>query len=267
MYQRAIFMASIPKFYSSLPEMAPFIGEGLPVLMYHKVSELPPQVYKPLRGLYVSPKVFQKHVTEFARAGFHSADMNAALSSQAHRREVVFTFDDGFENVLHHALPALSSAGFTSINYLVADLLGKTNVWDAAFPETPQRLMDVAQVREWLAAGQMIGAHTLTHPKLTKITEAEARREIRDSRKKLEDIFGVEVTHFCYPYGDHNERIVALVAEAGYRTACSVRHGIHRAGDSPWRIRRMLARHISRSPRALFRSWRARIANHFLKHP
>ncbi len=259
-------MPTLPKFYSSLPEIAPFLGEDLPVLMYHKISELPPLVHPPLRGLYVSPKVFRKQVNELSSAGFHTVGIDAALSTQPHQREVAFTFDDGFESVLLNALPPLTSAGFTSINYLVADLLGKTNLWDAAFPETPQRLMDAAQVRDWLAAGQKIGAHTLTHPKLTQLSDDEARREISDSRKKLEDLFGIEVTDFCYPYGDHDERITALVAEAGYRTACSMKHGLHRVEDQPLRIRRMLARHASRSPRALLRAWRARLAYPFSKH-
>jgi len=259
-------MTTLPKFFFALPEIAPFLGEDLPVLMYHKVSDLPPQVHKPLRGLYVSPQVFQKQVTEFSRAGFRAVGIDATLSKQSHQREVVFTFDDGFESVFLNALPALTNARFTSINYLVADLLGKTNVWDAAFPETPQRLMDAAQVRDWLAAGQKIGAHTLSHPKLTQLSDADARREIGDSKKKLEDLFSIEVTDFCYPYGDHDERIVALVAEAGYRTACSMRHGLHHSGDSPLRVRRMLARHASRSPRALLRAWRARLAYHFSTH-
>ncbi len=62
--------------------------------------------------------------------------------------------------------------------------------------------MDERQIRDWLAAGHEIGAHTLTHPALAELPPERARAEIFDSRKLLEDRFGVPVRHFCYPYGE-----------------------------------------------------------------
>jgi peptidoglycan/xylan/chitin deacetylase (PgdA/CDA1 family) len=114
--------------------------------------------------------------------------------------------------------------------------------------------MDEAAVREWLSAGQKIGSHTKTHPWLTHISVAEAREEIRGSKKSLEDKFGVAIDHFCYPYGDWNESVRDLVVEAGYKTACTTTSGVNTPADSSFELKRFTARYPSRKLRTVF-SW------------
>lgn len=64
-----------------------------------------------------------------------------------------------------------------------------------------------------------IGAHTMTHPRLTKISLEEAKKEILDSKKYLEKLTGKEIKSFCYPGGDYNKEIRDLVEEAGFKYA------------------------------------------------
>ncbi len=61
-----------------------------------------------------------------------------------------------------------------------------------------------------------IGAHTMTHPKLTKISEREAFNEIVDSKKYLENLISEGVRCFCYPCGKYNKKIMELVGKAGF---------------------------------------------------
>ena len=104
-------------------------------------------------------------------------------------RRVVFIFDDGFVNVLTHALDPLAANGFRAIQFLVADRIGQMNEWNRADGEVLAPLMDAAQIRDWLTAGHQIGSHTLTHPYLTRLSLAQAREEITASKKKLENLF------------------------------------------------------------------------------
>ena len=106
---------------------------------------------------------------------------------------------------------------------------------------------DAVQVHEWMAAGHEIGAHTCTHPWLTRIPLAEAREEIFASKARLEDLFGSPVRHFCYPYGDWNPAVRDLVVEAGYATACTTEPGLNRPEGDPFRLRRLTARYASRN--------------------
>lgn len=56
-----------------------------------------------------------------------------------------------------------------------------------------------------------IGSHTLTHPLLTRIPYGQAEYEIIESRNKLEDLLGVEVTKFSYPRGYATDQLVSIV--------------------------------------------------------
>jgi len=113
-------------------------------------------------------------------------------------------------------------------------------------------------VREWISAGHEIGSHSLTHPFLTRLTVEKAREEISASKKKLEDLFGKPIEHFCYPYGDWNETVRDLAQEAGYKTACTTDTGINGAEDSPFTLKRFTARYPSRNLKALCQWLRAR---------
>jgi len=73
-----------------------------------------------------------------------------------------------------------------------------------------------------LASEFEIGAHTLTHRRLTELDAPAARGEILASKTELEDIVGAPVTSFCYPGGDYDASHVAMVGLAGFRVARTV---------------------------------------------
>ena len=76
----------------------------------------------------------------------------------------------------------------------------------------PQDILSISEDFE-------IGGHTITHPHLTKIPLSLAESEIAQSKAYLEELLQREVTAFCYPYGDFNDRVKNLVKKHGYRLA------------------------------------------------
>lgn len=240
-------------YYRSLAPFRSYFETGVPALMYHKIGDAPRAAK--LKMLYVSKRVFSAQMRELKAAGFESASIDCSLTANENSaRKIVITFDDGFENVFRDALGTLTECGFSSIQFLVSDMLGRRNEWDiSANGEVPERLMDESQVREWLAAGQQIGAHTKSHPNLKRISPEQAREEIFGSKKSLEDRFGIPITHFCYPYGAWNERVRDLVAEAGFETACTTAPGVNVAETPRFELTRWTARHLSRKPRDVAR--------------
>jgi peptidoglycan/xylan/chitin deacetylase (PgdA/CDA1 family) len=80
-----------------------------------------------------------------------------------------------------------------------------------------------------------VGAHTMTHPRLSALSEQAQRREIRESRTRLEEVVGKAVATFAYPYGqlgDYGEESVAIVRDAGFDVACANVPGtVTRASD------------------------------------
>lgn len=101
------------------------------------------------------------------------------------------------------------------------------------------RSMTIGQVGGLHERGHEVGSHTVTHPSMHELDSRALRDEVELSRRALEDWLGCEVAGFCYPNGDHDERVASAVACAGYRYACTTRDGIHCAHDDPLRIRRV----------------------------
>jgi peptidoglycan/xylan/chitin deacetylase (PgdA/CDA1 family) len=236
--------------------LEPFLGffrTGVPILMYHKIGPRPRRAR--LGGLYLRLDAFVRQLEELQQAGFAScppveANVKAGSNGDPERR-VVLTFDDGFRNVFENALQPLADRQFRATEFLVASCIGKLNEWDLRDGEVPEPLMDTVQVREWLRAGHRIGSHSMTHPRLTRLSLRDAQEEILGSKKKLEDTFGVAVQDFCYPYGDWNDAVRDLVMEAGYRTACTTEYGINLPTTPPLALRRITVRHPTRSLKAL----------------
>lgn len=98
------------------------------------------------------------------------------------------------------------------------------------------------QAREMDAGGVEIGSHTVSHPILTTTGDDELRRELRDSRARLEAELGRDVGLFCYPNGACDERVRRETAGAGYSCAVTTVPGLNdrRAAD-PLMLRRVPA--------------------------
>ena len=98
-----------------------------------------------------------------------------------------------------------------------------------------------------LAEGGLVevGAHTMTHPVLSKLSPAGQQDEIRQSKLCLEEILGRPVSSFAYPHGldsDFTLETMALVREAGFDCACSAVPGIIHRGASAYRLPRVAVR-------------------------
>jgi len=237
-------MSRLPAYYSQLAPFRKLFERGNPILTYHKIGPRPPRPR--MKGLYLSARLFRRQLEELRAAGFTSGSLDACAGPRQERR-LVITFDDGYVNVLRHTLQPLADTKFQAIQFLVADLLGKCNEWDVPLGETPEPMMDAAQVRDWLAAGHDIGSHTLTHPWLLSLAPAQVREEITASKKKLEDLFGRPIEHFCYPYGNWSEPVRDIVIAAGYRSAVTTDPGVNDAQTSPFSLKRFTARYPTRS--------------------
>lgn len=243
-----------PSYYTSLAPFRAVFRDGLPILAYHCLGPRPRGVR--LKGLYLDTRRFRWQLIELRAAGFESAPLPATPPAPGAPPRIVITFDDGCRNVWQHGLTVLQETGFRAVQYLVADLVGRTSEWQAREGGVAERLMDDAEVRDWLAAGHTIGSHTCTHPWLTRLPADRAREEITASRRKLEDRFGVPVLDFCYPYGDWNARVRDLVAETGYRTAVTTRAGVNGSDADLLALRRFTARYPSRRLKDIWERWR-----------
>ena len=69
-----------------------------------------------------------------------------------------------------------------------------------------------------------IGAHSLTHASLPMLAPTEVHTEIAESKRACEELIGVRVDGFAYPFGDFDAASVASVRDAGFTFACTTEH-------------------------------------------
>jgi len=106
-------------------------------------------------------------------------------------------------------------------------------------------MMNWDQARKLRDAGHIVGSHTLTHPNVAHLDESDARRELVNSKRRLEEELEEPVVHFSYPHPALNPSwtpgTVALTQEAGYRTAVTTTGGPVRSGADPLALTRTRA--------------------------
>jgi peptidoglycan/xylan/chitin deacetylase (PgdA/CDA1 family) len=108
------------------------------------------------------------------------------------------------------------------------NVLDQLLAWSSADPlgRPNYRPLSVAELLT-LHQGRLIeiGAHTVTHPFLSRLTEALQRDEICRCKAWLESVLGSPVTTIAYPHGDYTMATVNVVREAGFECACSTVFG------------------------------------------
>lgn len=86
----------------------------------------------------------------------------------------------------------------------------------------PRLMLDWDQVREMARSGLSFGAHTASHPILSRIPLERAEEEILQSKRDVQNALQQEATLFAYPNGrpaDFNPQVIALVRKAGFQAA------------------------------------------------
>ena len=191
------------------------------IMMYHHVDATDP--FRALRPFVVSPEVFRHQLKSIAHGNHIVGTVSDVLDPSCTAAcNTAITFDDCPARLLDTALPELESRGWKATFYVPARNIGGTNDWDTARGIPSFRVMNAGQLRGLVNQGHEIGAHGLTHRNLRQCTYAEALSEMHDARHQLEQMLGVRVKTFAYPYGEIPDFYADLCHESGYESACSI---------------------------------------------
>mgnify|MGYP000904118729 FL=1 len=202
------------------------------VLMYHMVS--PHRPGAKFNGLRVTPERFETQLAWLKREGWHFFTVSELWKQwdTLPAKSVAITFDDGYADNLHDALPLLEKYDAKATIYMVVDRHERD--WSTAkkahhntgeLAREP-KLSD-AELQRLVASGRIeIGSHTLTHINMRATVADDKRRELAESRSLLQAQTGQAVASFAYPFGIYGDEDVALAREAGYTTAVTTIDGI-----------------------------------------
>jgi peptidoglycan/xylan/chitin deacetylase (PgdA/CDA1 family) len=134
------------------------------------------------------------------------------------RGNMLITFDDGYADNLWYAMPVLKKLGITPLIFLTVSYIGTQNIFSRYKDKAKDRFLNWEEVKQ-LANGVVFGSHSLSHPHLPQVEKERLWSEVSESKRIIEDKIGREVSFFCYPYGDFDERVISAVKKAGYKAA------------------------------------------------
>lgn len=217
----------------------------MPVIMYHRFIEHDSE--KGVHGTWLPIAMFEKHLRLLKWLGYETltfrdlADKGFIHRLQYGKKYLMITVDDGYRDNLTRMLPLLEKYGYKAVVYIVTG--EDHNRWDVehpTHPDTPVALMNGEEVRTLAASGHVeIGGHTLTHPRLSKLTPEQQAHEIQANKQRLEQLLGHSLISFAYPYGDLNDSAKAEASIAGYRYAVATNSGPRAMHQDPLQIRRI----------------------------
>ena len=184
----------------------------VPILVYHSIAPHHAGQSVDQRELDVDPAVFHAQMAYIAHAKHPVIALSSLVDAIEGRvvlppRSVVITFDDGWQSQYEDAFRVLKQYRFTATFFVYTSAIGNGPAfmtWD--------------ELREMQSAGMTIGAHSRTHPEMTKKGVSLAN-EIEGSREDIQKNLGSLPDLFAYPYGDWDDRVASAVRAAGFKAA------------------------------------------------
>lgn len=184
-----------------------------PILMYHHVASADaPKLHT------VSAQRFAWHMAYLKKHNFRVIPLDHVVGMVRNgqavpHNTVVITFDDGYEDNYTNAYPVLREYKFPATIFVPSELINA------------EGYLSTAQIKEMMANGIEVGSHTRRHAYLPDLSFEQQKDEIRESKRRMEEILGVEVAYFAYPSGGFSDGIKQMVKDAGYKGACTTNRG------------------------------------------
>jgi len=180
----------------------------LPILRYHGLH-----AGKDAHGRFdpvysVRPDDFARQLDMLLAQGWTTVSLDQAGIGQmlpTTARQVVITFDDGDVSNVEVALPLLAERGMTAEFFITS-----------GFVDQPG-MLSTADVRTLADAGMGIGSHGATHAFLEDLGPDALDAELRESRQRLQDASGRDVTALALPGGRGGDRERRVATAMGYR--------------------------------------------------
>ena len=170
------------------------------ILTYHSLDDSESVISIP-------PSLFRRQMEFLAASGIPVVPLDQALHRPG---SIAITFDDGFCNLLDHAVPVLERLRLPATIFVVSEYCGRNNNWPSQLhgvPDLPLLSWDKLSALPPLIS---LGAHTMTHPDLRRLSAEECERELCECQGQIEQHLGRPVRCLAYPYGASSPQVRSL---------------------------------------------------------
>ncbi len=147
---------------------------------------------------------------------------------------VILTFDDGYRDILT-LKPYLDKNKIKPALFVLSD----TKNANKSEMDTDRQFLNDNEIRLIIKSGWEIGNHTSTHSNLSNLKKDSQKKEIIESKKTLENKFGIKVDYFAYPRGKYSKSSLEYVKKAKYELCLSMDDSIIISSTNPYLIPRV----------------------------
>jgi len=206
------------------PQVAIDRSAKVVVLCYHRFEDNKRDL------LAINPIEFRSQMKQLKDDGIAVISMKDLLAwrrgeKSIPRKSCVITIDDGYVSGYSVAWPILKEFGYPFTMFIYTNYVnvgGKSITW--------------AQLEQMRDAGVDIESHTVSHHDLRHAPKGQdyptwLHNEVYTSKDILEQKLGVKIVAFAFPYGNYNEQVRKMAADAGYQALFTV-YGQHMGIDA-----------------------------------
>ncbi len=210
-------------------------------------------------SIAIGEGAFEQQLVYFSEKGYTTLSLAQAIADldgawQAPPRSVLLTFDDGYADTVHVALPRLQAYGMRATLFVITGYIGQSNRWNTRACYDAQH-MTWEDLRHWHEKGGDVGGHSHLHHCMTRLSLDELRETVERNKRLLEQEMGSAPRAFAYPYGRFNQAVIdvvrqhyelAFATDGGAWDADLNRYAINRLTVSPaWTIEEFAGRLLS----------------------
>jgi peptidoglycan/xylan/chitin deacetylase (PgdA/CDA1 family) len=218
--------------------------KGLPVLLYHKISESSED------NLTIHAQTFERQLNYLREKGYKTVSMSQLLAyhekgTPLPQKPVMITFDDGYVNNLELAYPLLVKHGCKAGFFIPSGGVGKTSAWDA----DARKLMSADQLKGIDPGIVELGLHSVDHKNYRLFTTKEIDADIRENISAMKTLGIPFVPAFAYPYGGRPKdntvykKMIDSFSDAGIRLAFRIGNRVNRLPlKKPFEVKRISIR-------------------------
>ncbi|PYU26743.1 MAG: hypothetical protein DMG30_01165 [Acidobacteria bacterium] len=192
------------------------------ILNYHRLHQAGVDVHACSSGDFYALGVenFRQQMVFLRRNSFKTLLLGEFLTLPAseNSRNVVITFDDGYESDLTIAVPLLRQLGFRAVFFICVEHIDRPGY------------LSRDQVKQLLASGMSVQSHGFFHHDLTRLSYRKAVEELARARLVLERMLNTKISYLAIPGGFTNERVLSAALAAGYEAICTSLPGLARGG-------------------------------------
>jgi peptidoglycan/xylan/chitin deacetylase (PgdA/CDA1 family) len=218
----------------------PAIGDGtlrrihVPILMYHRVSHLPPDADVYRIDLTVVPEVFRAHMQYLHDEGYHTISLyqlNEALlrGTPLPPKPVVLTFDDGYREHYTTVFPTLEEFGFIGTFFVITGYVDANNL----------DYLNWSQISEMSDAGMSMEPHTKSHLGLVGRDSDFLTYEVLGSFESMAAHTGQMPRMFAYPGGDYDDAALEMLQSLYCWRAVTTQRGALHTTDNTLEVPRV----------------------------